>query len=53
MDVKRMEEIILEKGAENIGMVVMTITNNSAGGQPVSLANMGKPRPCARSTRSI
>ncbi len=40
MDVKRMEEIILEKGAENIGMVVMTITNNSAGGQPVSLANM-------------
>ncbi len=40
MDVKRLEEIILEKGPENIGMVVMTITNNSAGGQPVSLANM-------------
>lgn len=40
MDVKRMEELILEKGAENIGMVVMTITNNSAGGQPVSLQNM-------------
>ena len=40
MDVQRMEEIILEKGADNIGMVVMTITNNSAGGQPVSLENM-------------
>lgn len=40
MDVKRLEELILEKGAENIGMVVMTITNNSAGGQPVSLQNM-------------
>lgn len=40
MDVKRMEEIILEKGAENIGLVVMTITNNSAGGQPVSMQNM-------------
>jgi len=40
MDIGRMEEIILEKGAENIGMVVMTITNNSAGGQPVSLENM-------------
>ncbi|SDL33572.1 tryptophanase [Natronincola ferrireducens] len=40
MDVKKMEEIILEKGAENIGLVVMTITNNSAGGQPVSMANL-------------
>lgn len=40
MDVKKMEEIILEHGAENIGLVVMTITNNSAGGQPVSMKNM-------------
>jgi len=40
MDVKRLEEIILEKGPENIGLVVMTITNNSAGGQPVSMQNV-------------
>lgn len=40
MDVAKMEAIIKEKGPENIGMVVMTITNNSAGGQPVSLSNM-------------
>lgn len=40
MDVKRLEEIILEKGPEKIGLVVMTITNNSAGGQPVSMQNM-------------
>lgn len=40
MDVKKLEETILEKGKENIGMVVMTITNNSAGGQPVSVDNM-------------
>ncbi|MDD3569598.1 MAG: tryptophanase [Lachnospiraceae bacterium] len=40
MDVEKMEEIIKEKGAENIGLVVMTITNNSAGGQPVSMKNM-------------
>lgn len=40
MDVEKMEEIILEKGAKNIGLIVMTITNNSAGGQPVSIENL-------------
>lgn len=40
MDVPAMVRVIEEKGAENIGVVVMTITNNSAGGQPVSLQNM-------------
>lgn len=40
MDVPRLEELINEYGAENVGMVVMTITNNSAGGQPVSMKNM-------------
>ncbi len=35
-----MEQVIKEKGPENIGGVVMTITNNSAGGQPVSLRNL-------------
>ncbi|WP_297406922.1 tryptophanase [uncultured Cetobacterium sp.] len=39
MDVKKMEELILEYGAKKIGLVVLTITNNSAGGQPVSLKN--------------
>lgn len=40
MDVAKMEEIILAHGAENVGLVVMTITNNSAGGQPVSVQNL-------------
>ncbi|MEM1484277.1 tryptophanase [Oscillospiraceae bacterium PP1C4] len=40
MDVEKLEKLILEHGAENIGLVVMTITNNSAGGQPVSMKNM-------------
>jgi len=40
MDVKKLEELILKHKPENVGMVVMTITNNSAGGQPVSIKNM-------------
>jgi tryptophanase len=40
MDLERMEAKINELGAENVGMIVMTITNNSAGGQPVSMENI-------------
>jgi tryptophanase len=39
MDVEKLEQIILEKGAENIGAVILTVTNNSGGGQPVSMEN--------------
>lgn len=42
MDVKKLENLIQELGAENVGLIVMTITNNSAGGQPVSVDNMRK-----------
>ena len=40
MDVKKLEGLISEHGDKNIGVVIMTITNNSAGGQPVSMANI-------------
>ncbi len=40
MDIKKLEELINQYGKENIGMIVMTVTNNSAGGQPVSMENM-------------
>lgn len=40
MDVARLEQFIQEKGAENIPVVIITITNNSGGGQPVSMENI-------------
>jgi tryptophanase len=40
MDVKAFENFIKEKRAENIPLCILTITNNSGGGQPVSMENI-------------
>lgn len=39
MDVVKLESLIREHGAKNIGAVILTVTNNSGGGQPVSMKN--------------
>ncbi len=39
MDLVKLEQLISERGSENIGAVILTVTNNSGGGQPVSMNN--------------
>lgn len=40
MDTEAFKKFIKEKGAENLPVCILTITNNSGGGQPVSMENI-------------
>lgn len=44
IDLKKLEALINEKGAENIAYVCLAVTVNLAGGQPVSMKNMREVR---------
>lgn len=47
IDVEALENFIKEKGVKNIPIIFITITNNSNGGQPVSMQNIRETRAVA------
>src|SRR5690606_6448221 len=49
MDTAALQAFIDEHGAEQVSMVIITVTNNSGGGQPVSMANIGAVKAICKS----
>ncbi len=51
IDIAALKKSISEIGARNIPMIIMTVTNNSLGGQPVSLSNLKEASKVARQNK--
>ncbi|MDI6766755.1 MAG: tryptophanase [Bacteroidota bacterium] len=47
MDIEALERFIAEKGRENIPLIMITVTNNAGGGQPVSMENIRQTKEVA------
>ena len=47
VDTKKLEEVLKNNPADKISCVIVTVTNNTSGGQPVSMANIKEVRKLA------
>ena len=48
ISIKKLEEFINDKGADKIPIIMLTVTNNTGGGQPVSMENIKQTSIVAR-----